>query len=115
VPRKGERITALIGDSATFDFAPYRGAIDFVYVDGAHSYDYVRNDTEAALGLLSPNGVIAWDDYPAISGVYRALNELAPTLSGSLFHILGTRLAVYSERELVSRTESARRGVYNVA
>ncbi len=36
------RITQLWGDSATFDFSPYAGAIDFVYVDGAHTYEYVR-------------------------------------------------------------------------
>jgi hypothetical protein len=36
---ESDRITQLWGDSATFDYGPYAGKMDFVYVDGAHSYD----------------------------------------------------------------------------
>jgi predicted O-methyltransferase YrrM len=72
------RIRQLFGDSATFDFSPFHGQMDFIFVDGSHSYQYVRNDTVAALNLCSPNGaVILWHDYdgawPAVT-VY--LNEL---------------------------------------
>jgi predicted O-methyltransferase YrrM len=97
------RIEQLWGDSARFDYSPYEGKIDFIFVDGAHSYSYVRNDTEAALRMLSEKGVIAWDDYPAIPGVYRYLNELAPTLDRRPFHIRGTRLVVYSRVPLLER------------
>jgi predicted O-methyltransferase YrrM len=97
---EGERITQLTGDSATFDFAPYRGTIDLAYVDASHSYSYVRSDTEAALAMLSPSGTIVWDDYTHYSGIYAYLNELAPVLDGPVFHILDTRLAVYSRRPI---------------
>lgn len=97
------RIQVLHGDSATFDYTPYAGRMDVVFIDGAHSYSYVRNDTEAALRMLAPRGAIVWDDYPGIPGVYRYLNELAPTLDGKLFHIFGTRLVVHTSRELVRR------------
>jgi predicted O-methyltransferase YrrM len=107
------RITTLHGDSARFDFSPYAGRMDFVFVDGAHSYDYVSNDTRRALELLGPGGTIAWDDYPAVPGVYRRLNELAPALDRALYHVYGTRLVLYSRVDLVGpRRPRGRRRQY---
>ena len=100
---EAERITQLLGDSATFDFSPWTGAIDLVYVDGAHTYEYVRSDTEAALAMLSPAGTVVWDDYGSNPGVYRWLNELAPTLDRPIFHVFGTRMAFYARADVVHR------------
>lgn len=105
------RIIPLVGDSATFDFSPYRGAMDLVYIDASHSYSYVRADTEAALAMLSPTGTIVWDDYTYYPGIYAYLNELAPTLDRPIYHLLGTRLAVHTRRDLLtagSRVAAAR-------
>lgn len=98
---EAERITALFGDSATFDFSPYAGKMDVVYIDGGHSYSYVRSDTEAALKMLAPGGAIAWDDYPAVPGVYRFLQELTEHHGGPLIHVLGTRMVISSAHDLV--------------
>ena len=74
---RGLPITQLIGDSARFDFSPWYGQIDLVFVDGAHDYGYVVNDTDVALRLLKPEGgVIIWHDYGVWPGVTRALMEL---------------------------------------
>ncbi len=75
------RITQLYGDSAQFDFSPYRGAIDLVFVDASHAYEYVLADTRSALAMLRPGGVILWHDYGTGDwpGVNRALNELRRT------------------------------------
>lgn len=94
-------ITQLYGDSATFDFSPYRGSIDLVLIEAGHSYSYVKSDTEAAFGMLSELGTIVWDDYTHNSGIYAYLNELAPSLDGPVFHILETRLALYSRWQVV--------------
>lgn len=100
---EANRISQLFGDSATFDFSPYAGAVDLVYVDASHSYSYVKSDSEAALRMLSASGTIVWDDYTHYPGIWAYLNnELAPALERPIFHILGTRLAVYSRRELAS-------------
>ncbi len=90
-----ERITTLLGDSARFDFSPYAGRMDFVFVDGAHSHSYVENDTKRAFEMLAAHGVIAWDDYPAIPGVYNYLNALSGELDSPLYHVQGTRLVVF--------------------
>jgi predicted O-methyltransferase YrrM len=57
-----ERITQHLGDSAKFDFAPFAGQMDLVFVDGAHTADYVRADSLAAFDMLAPGGVVVWDD-----------------------------------------------------
>ncbi|MDQ6789510.1 MAG: class I SAM-dependent methyltransferase [Candidatus Dormibacteraeota bacterium] len=92
------RITQLFGDSGTFDFSPYKGKMDLVYIDASHSYSYAKSDTEAALQLLSPGGTVVWDDYTYYPGLFAYLNELAATLEPPIVHILDTRLAVYSRK-----------------
>jgi predicted O-methyltransferase YrrM len=96
------RIQVLTGDSATFDFSPYAGKIDMAFIDASHSYSYVKADTEAVLGMLSPDGVILWHDYPAYPGIYAYLNELGATDGRKIYHIHGTGLAFSSRRKLVS-------------
>ena len=96
------RITPLVGDSARYDYSRYRGAMDLVYIDASHSYSYVKADTEAALAMLSPTGTIVWDDYTYYPGIYAYLNELAPTLGRPIYHLLGTRLAVYTRSDLLT-------------
>jgi Methyltransferase domain len=98
---EAERIEQLWGDSATFDYAPYEGRIDFVYVDGAHAYEYVKSDTANALRMLSATGTIAWDDYSTGPGVFQAMLEVAPQLDGPVYHLIDTRMAIFSRRDFV--------------
>ncbi|MFH1227766.1 MAG: class I SAM-dependent methyltransferase [Planctomycetota bacterium] len=71
-----DKITQLYGDSATFDFSPYFNTIDFIFIDGSHSYEYVLNDTSVAMKLLNDGkGLILWHDY-IMEEVNKALNEL---------------------------------------
>jgi len=73
-----KKITRLFGDSARFDFSPYAGKIDLFFIDGAHSYDYVKSDTLNALHSCHPGSAIAWHDYGRPQfGVTRFLAELA--------------------------------------
>ena len=97
-----ERITQLYGDSASFDFSPWYGQMDFVFVDGAHAYNYVVNDTNIALKLLNPRGgIIIWHDYGVWKGVTRALNELRENMpSLPLVHIKDTSLIVSIQQKM---------------
>ncbi len=76
---EARKITCLTGDSATFDFSPYRGSIDFFFIDGAHSCEYVKSDTERALACCHAGSVIAWHDYgkASLPGLSRYLDERA--------------------------------------
>jgi predicted O-methyltransferase YrrM len=98
---EARKITQLLGDSATFDYGPYVGKMDFVFVDASHAYEYVMNDSRKALSLIGRrNGIIFWHDYSAWDGVTRALNELfegAPAFA-DLKWIEGTTLVMLDVR-----------------
>jgi hypothetical protein len=90
------KVQQLFGDSKALDVTPWAGRCDVVFVDGSHAYSYVRNDSEKALQLVRPGGLVLWHDYAGprhANGVYRALNELAGRLS--LARIAGTTLVAY--------------------
>lgn len=95
---EAQKITQLYGDSAKFDFAPFENAMDFVFVDASHAYEYVLSDSRAAMRMLrNGKGVILWHDYDRTDwwpGVTRALDELyesSPKFS-KLVHLAGTSL-----------------------
>ncbi len=51
--------------------------IEFIFIDGSHSYEYLLNDSKQVLKLLrNGKGVMLWHDYDVWEGVTRALNKL---------------------------------------
>ncbi len=76
---EASKITPLFGDSASFDFSPYYGTIDLFFIDGAHSYEYVRSDTLNAIQCCHEGSVIAWHDFgrTGVNGVSRWLVEFS--------------------------------------
>ncbi|GAB4224693.1 MAG: hypothetical protein Tsb0032_29740 [Kiloniellaceae bacterium] len=94
------KIDQLFGDSKSFDESPYEGRCDLVFVDGAHAYSFVKSDSEKALRMVRPGGLVLWHDYHGprrAKGVFRALNELARELP--LRRIKGTSLVLYHRPE----------------
>lgn len=91
------KITQLFGDSKEFDDSSYREQFDMIFIDGSHAYSYVASDTEKALKMIKPGGVILWHDYrgadPVTGDVYKYLNELAKSLP--LVRIAHTSLVAY--------------------
>jgi predicted O-methyltransferase YrrM len=88
------KVHQLFGDSLTFDFAPYRGVVDLVFIDGGHSLECITKDTENALAMLSDRGVIVWHDFNVQHrDVFRFLREFAKTRK--TYWIAGTRLALF--------------------
>ncbi len=91
------KIEQLFGDSKDFDETPFLQQCDLIFVDGSHAYSYVKNDSEKALRMLKPGGIILWHDYNALThntdGVFDYLNELHQELP--LVHLRGTNLVAY--------------------
>lgn len=81
-------IRRLFGDSATFDFSPFWEKIDLFFIDGAHSYKYVRSDTIHALHCCHPGSVIAWHDYGR-SGLSRGVTSWLDEL-GQIIKVYST-------------------------
>jgi predicted O-methyltransferase YrrM len=72
------KIIQVWGNSATFDFSPWHNKVDLVYVDGAHTYQFVKSDIENALKMLRPGGSIVFDDFDHLGdnfGVTRAIMD----------------------------------------
>jgi len=75
-----DRIQQLLGDSASFDFAPYVGSVDLLFIDGSHAHDYVLNDSQVALRVRrGGKSLIFWHDYGTWPDVTEALNTLQRT------------------------------------
>jgi len=90
------KIEQFFGDSNRFDFSPYFGGMDIVFVDGAHDYRSVRNDCENARRMIRPGGVIVWHDfanYGDYNDVTRAVLESFPP--SRIVQIEDSQLAVY--------------------
>ena len=84
------------GDSRKFDFRPWHGKCDFVWVDACHDYEWVVLDTQSAFALCKPGGWIAWHDYRHTawwSGVTRHVRELHRDFP-QITHIKGTSIVV---------------------
>jgi len=92
---EGKKVNQLYGDSAVFDFTPYHGKVDLFFIDGAHSYEYVRSDSLRALECMKQGGVIVWHDYGrwGVNGVSRFLHELREN-GREIYRLPGSSLAL---------------------
>jgi hypothetical protein len=90
------RITQLLHDAYKFDPVPYRQSMDFIYIDGDHSYAGVKNDTEKALQMLKPGGTMMWHDYgPGSDGLVQYFVEF--TQARPVFRLKKTSLLLYRD------------------
>jgi hypothetical protein len=79
------RIHQYQDDSSTFDFSVIGSGIDFCLIDGGHSYEQVKTDTQRVLPFLADNALLLWDDYGRCDflpdyhyfGVSRFVHEIA--------------------------------------
>lgn len=101
-----DNVTHLKGNSATFDFSPYYGKCDIVFVDGDHAYEAVKRDTEIAFKLLKDeNSIIVWHDYAYNPetvrwDVFRGILEGSPKdKTKHLKHVSNTMCAIYNTKQ----------------
>ncbi len=50
-------------DEALDYFIKENYKFDYIFIDGGHDYDIVKNDIVKSLKVLKPNGIISGDDY----------------------------------------------------
>lgn len=90
------KIEQLFADSKHFDETPYAGQFDLIFVDGSHAKSYVESDSQKALRMVKPGGIVLWHDYRGperTQGVFLSLNELEKKIP--LVHIKHTCLVAY--------------------
>lgn len=82
-------------DSTSFDFSRFYQSIDFIFLDGSHAEADIERDTQAALKMISPNGIIVWHDHNLkFPGVINCLHRISGQIK--IRHIPGTALAIYN-------------------
>lgn len=90
------RIHQHFGDSAIWDFNNVKDAT-FFFIDGAHTYEYIKNDTEKCFEICKGSGTFVWHDVDdRHSGVVRYLAELRQSGIG-LKRFANTQLAYYKK------------------
>ena len=91
------KVIELFGDSSAFDFTPYLGKIDMVFIDGNHSMEFVKKDSENAFKMVSENGLIIWHDFDYIihKDVFTYLKALSK--QRPIYSVPNTRFAVYGK------------------
>lgn len=99
---KLSNVTHLFGNSKDFNFSPYFGKMDLVFVDGNHHYDAVKNDTNIAFNLIkSKDSIIVWHDYSSdtvdirwvvLTGI---LDACPSDKRGKIYHVSNTLCAIY--------------------
>lgn len=91
---EADSITQLWGDSRTFDFTPFHGRCQAIFIDADHSEQGVEIDSASALHLVDREaGVIVWHDALRF-GVQRALPRLMRRNGWPVRLVQGTNLAV---------------------
>jgi hypothetical protein len=68
----GNRVCQIYGYSRQWETSNYHdGFFDSALIDGGHSEDVVKNDTQKALKLLRSEGMIMWHDFCQQEEVFR--------------------------------------------
>ncbi|MGH9346591.1 MAG: class I SAM-dependent methyltransferase [Vicinamibacterales bacterium] len=89
-----DRCRQVLADSIHFDPRPHAGTVELAFIDGAHTYAYVKNDTEKAAVMMAPRGLVFWHDYGG-KGQFRGITDYLHELHERfpVYRIFGTTLA----------------------
>lgn len=72
-PFKNIKLIQKLSDDAVSDI---RNLVDFVYIDGEHTYKQCKKDIENYLPLIKKEGYIGGHDYGTFPGVTQSVNEV---------------------------------------
>lgn len=100
--KKTENIMHLFGNSISFDFEQLQKKFDLIFIDGNHTYEFVKKDTESVFKhLVHENSIVVWHDYAfhpekvryeVLAGI---LDGIPPTKKENLYHVSNTMCAIY--------------------
>jgi predicted O-methyltransferase YrrM len=88
------KITQIIDDSRRLDLKAY-GWFDFIFIDGDHRYESVKQDSLNCLQVLSPGGVLAWHDYGLSEDVTAWIDELRDQRGLQIWSLPDSYVAVH--------------------
>lgn len=99
----GSRIRQHFADTAKWNFRE-AGSASFFFIDGSHTYEYCKNDSEKCFELCQGRGVFLWHDCDETHpGVIRFLSEWR-RLGRDIRRISGTPIAYWKNVEPTGQT-----------
>lgn len=89
------KIIFLEGDSTQYNYVG-RGMtdFDFIFIDGNHLAQYVKDDTYTAFKLIKPGGTIVWHDFGKVGYETIQVKEALAEMQIFPIHIPNTSLAL---------------------
>lgn len=111
ISKKNPQILHLEGNSKTFDFKGLHKKYDLIFIDGDHSYEMVKNDTQKVFeDLVHEDSVVVWHDY-AFSPekiryeVFQGILDGLPTdFHQNLYHVANSMCAVFIKGDFKTKT-----------
>lgn len=95
----GRRYRQIYCNSMEFDPEYLRDSIELGFIDGAHAYEFVKNDTEKMAVMMSRRGLVFWHDYGG-RGEFRPLSQYLESLKIQIYRVRGTSLAWTTAEEI---------------
>lgn len=71
-------VTPLIGDSIEISKFIKNNTIDFLFIDGDHSYPYVKKELDAWIPKMKKDSILAGHDYSSSDAIRKAVHETFP-------------------------------------
>jgi predicted O-methyltransferase YrrM len=104
--RLRHRYQQIYTDSMQLDANAYRDSIELGFIDGAHTLEYVKNDTEKMAVMMADRGFVFWHDYGG-KGEFRPLSRYLESLPIQLYRIRDTSLAWTYARDIKKLVRSS--------
>lgn len=111
ISKKNPEILHIEGNSKTFDFKSFGKKYDLIFIDGDHSYEMVKNDTQKVFeNLVHENSVVVWHDYAFNPEKVRyevfkgILDGLPEKFHPDLYHVANTMCAVFIKGDFKTKT-----------
>lgn len=111
ISKRNPKILHLEGNSKTFDFQNLNKKYDLIFIDGDHSYEMVKNDTQKVFeNLVHENSVVVWHDYAFNPEKVRyevfkgILDGLPQQFHKDLYHVANTMCAVFIQGDFKPKT-----------
>lgn len=106
-------ITHLSGNSLTFNFDQFSHKFDVVFIDGNHTFEFVKNDTQKVFEhLLHNESIVVWHDYTYDTEQVRhevlfgILSGVPLPLQQNLYQVSNTMCAIYLPEKMKLITDT---------
>jgi len=94
-----KKIKVIFVDSKKLKIDNFIRKFDLIFIDGGHTYSYVKNDSEKAFQMIKKGGYILWHDFnigkKSCKDVVKYLEE--NVYKKKIYHIKNTSLCFYQK------------------